>query len=133
MNSFFSKQENLPALSRMKEVKTEGKIFLSNFDLEAAEKAIVNNIIKNYNRKITEKVDYDYIRLRLKMSPHGKAFLHQIKGNLKTDNKILTASAADYNLFSALADVLERLLNEAEHRMRTTRQIFKKTRRRWRR
>jgi ribosome-associated translation inhibitor RaiA len=102
--------------------ETGGKIFLSGFELEPAEKSIVSNVIRNYNRKISERIDYDYIQLRLRKSQRGKAFLHQVKGSLSKKSMLLKASSTDYNLFAALSDVLEKLLAEAIHKSRTSRQ-----------
>ncbi|MCX6748120.1 MAG: hypothetical protein NT076_00800 [Candidatus Pacearchaeota archaeon] len=99
----------------------EGKIILSDFELEIAEEAIVDNLIKNYQHKIQEKIQFEEIRLRLKKSEHGKVFLHEVQG-LMTAGKRYNAEASDYNLFAATAEVLEKLLHEAEHDRRTARQ-----------
>ena len=106
----------------MENKMTNGKIFLSGFELDEAEKAIVGNIINNYKHKIEERADYEYIKLRLKKSRRGKAFLHEIKGSLKIDNKTFNSKVADYNLFAATAEVMEKLMNEMIHKMRTKRQ-----------
>lgn len=99
-----------------------GKILLTGFDIEPAEKVIADNIIRNYERKISDRSDYEYIKLRLKKSEKGKKFLHEVEGELRLKNKRFTAKNADLNLFSVLADVLEKLLHEAEHSLRTRRQ-----------
>ena len=103
--------------------ETMGKIKLAGFDLEPAEKAIVGNIIRNYEHKISERCQYEYIMLNLKKSRKGKTFLHEVKGDLKVKGKIMSAKMTDYNLFSALAEVMEKMLNEVEHRLRTARQV----------
>jgi len=100
----------------------EGKIFLSGFELEPAEKAIANNVIKSCSYKIKERAGYDYIKLSLKKSQRGKICLHRVKGTLKKGTLVLTSNAEDYNLFSAIAEVLEKLLNELVHKSRTNRQ-----------
>jgi len=99
----------------------KGKIILAGFDLEPAEKAIVNNLIANYQQKIAEKFDYKEIRLRMKKSVRGKTFLHEVQGLLIGEKKF-NAKVTDYNLFSALSETLEKLMNEAEHYKRTARQ-----------
>lgn len=99
----------------------EGKIVLSGFSLDPAEKVMVDNLIKNYQNKIQEKLGFKEIKLRMKKSQHGKAFLHEIQGTLITD-KIFSAKVTDYNLFSALAETFEKLMHEAEHYKRTARQ-----------
>ena len=92
-----------------------GKVLLSGFDLEPAEKLIAENVVRNFSRKISERSSYEYLKLRLKKSRKGKTFLHQVSGELKIKNKKFEAEASDYNLFSVLADVLEKLLNEMIH------------------
>jgi len=103
-------------------IETKGKILLSGFNLDEAENAIVSNIIRHHVNKIRERTDFDYLKLRLRKIAKGKTFLHEIEGSLKTRNQIFASKSADYNLFSALAEVMEKLLNELRHRMRTQRQ-----------
>ena len=98
-----------------------GKILLTGFKLEPAEKAIVDNLIRSYQHKIGEKVAYKEIKLRMKKSARGKTFLNEVQGTLVTD-KIFNTETADYNLFSALSEALEKLMHEAEHSKRTSRQ-----------
>jgi len=102
----------------------EGKIALSGFDLEPIEKSIVDKIIKTHERKIREKVGYKEIKLNMKKSQKAKTFLHEIHGRLITDGKNMQkhdfeAKSSDYNLFSAVDEVLEKLLKEAENKKRT--------------
>lgn len=103
----------------------ENKISVSGFELEPAEKAIVNNIIKNYSNKIRRKIEYREIKLDMKKSERGKAFLHEVHGLLRVSDdsdvegkKLFTATVTDYNLFSALAETFEKLIKEAEHKSR---------------
>ena len=102
--------------------KDRGKIVLNGFNLEPAERAIVDNTISNYIHKIRERVDYEEFRLRLKQRQYGKTFLHEVEGNIRIGSNIMTAKVTGYNLFAVLADVLEKLLNEAVHKTRTRRQ-----------
>lgn len=101
--------------------EAEGKIVLTGFSMEPAEKAIVDNLIKNYQHKIREKVRYKEVKLRLKKSTRGKAFWHEVQGSLITD-KMFNAEAGDFNLFSAISEVLDKLMHEVEHTLRTKRQ-----------
>jgi ribosome-associated translation inhibitor RaiA len=102
--------------------ETKGKILLSGFELDAAERAICDNVIKSHVSKITERADFDYIKIRLRKSQRGKNYLHEIEGTLKVRNQVFTAKTQDFNLFSALAEVMEKLLNELVHKLRTNRQ-----------
>ncbi len=90
------------------------KITLSGFELEPAEKAVVERIIEKYKRKIQEKFGFKEIRLRLKKSKHGKTFLHEVKGTLIKEKKY-HAEVSDYNLFFAISEVFEKLISEMEH------------------
>ncbi|MBU3913036.1 MAG: hypothetical protein KKB21_00365 [Nanoarchaeota archaeon] len=102
--------------------ESDGKVLLSGFDLDESEMVIANNVIKNYEHKISERTSYDYLRLRLRKSRKAKTFLHQVEGELKIKNKRFGAKEDGYNLFSVLAEVLEKLLNELTHTLRTARQ-----------
>lgn len=102
--------------------ETKGKVLLSGFELDEAEKAICDNIIKNHVSKIRERDDFDYVKLRLRKSQRGNNFLHEIEGSLKSRNQIFTSKSQDFNLFSALAETMEKLLNELVHKLRTSRQ-----------
>jgi len=98
-------------------IEDKGKISLSGFSLDPAEKAIVDNLIKNYKHKISEKIKFDEIKLRMRKSAHGKTFMHEVQGSLIA-GKIFNSKVIDYNLFAALAEVLEKLMHEAEHYQR---------------
>ncbi len=118
--------------------KTKGKVTLSGFDIPASEKAIVNRLLKTYLGKIGEKVGYKEIRLDLKKSRKGKAYLHQIKARLITpDRQVMRknkfdSKAVDYNLFAAIDTALEKLLREAEHKKRRYMKIKKEKTRKFR-
>jgi hypothetical protein len=102
--------------------ETKGKILLSGFGLEEAERAICDNIIKSHISKIEERSKFDYLKLRLRKSQRGKNCLHEIEGTLKVKGGIFTSKTEDFNLFSALAEIMEKLLNELNHKIRTSRQ-----------
>lgn len=92
------------------------KISFSGFELDASEQLKVNEIMEKYFQKIEEKVsDFQEIKLRMKKSAHGKAFLHEVEGDIIINGKILTSKGTDYNLYTALSDVFEKLLVELEH------------------
>ena len=103
------------------EVEGSGKVVLSGFNLDPEEMIAVNNVVKNYSDKMNHKIGFKELRLRLKKSLHGKAFLHEIRGTLITD-KQYKSTVTDYNLYAVIAKVLEKLMHEAEHNERTNRQ-----------
>lgn len=96
-----------------------GNILLSGFKLEPAEKAIADNIIKNYEHKL-ERFKFISLRLYLKQRPHskhGKSMLYELKGTLDT-GKRMSSSSTGLNLFIVLVEVLDKLLHEAEHKIK---------------
>ena len=100
-----------------------GKILLSGFKLEAAEKTIADNMLKNYQAKL-ERVSFDYLKLDLRQKPHskhGKETLYELNGLLFAGKKF-SSRAEGLNLFLIIAEVLDNLLQEAEHVRRTKRQ-----------
>jgi len=101
---------------------SEGKVLLTGFELENEEKSIVNQTVERYLRKIEEKTSYQELKLNLKQSEHGKAFMHEIQGSMITGKKRITSKATGYNLYKVLSEVLEKILNEIEHKERTSRQ-----------
>jgi len=101
----------------------KGRVLLSGFELEAAEKAICDNLIKSHVSKIKERADFDYIKIRLRKIAKGKTFLHEIQAEMKADRKFFSSKTAEYNLFSALAEAIEKLQHELTHKLRTSRQI----------
>lgn len=116
--------------------KIGGNITFVDFKLEPAELVVVRKITGNYVKKISEVSNYKELKLRLKKREHGKAFLYEIEAEAvithgkktaektyKGKNVMLNATVADYNLFSALSAVLEKIFNEASHKSRTTREI----------
>jgi len=102
--------------------ETKEKALLAGFSLDEAEMAICNNIIKNYSHKIRERVDFSELRIRLKKTQKGKNWLHEIEAGIKSGNRNFAARTSDYNLFAALAEAMEKLLNELTHKLRTSRQ-----------
>lgn len=102
--------------------KAKGKLSLVGFDLEFGEKLQVNELVNTYIKKINQRFGFQEIKLRLKKSERGKAFLHEVRGTLIRDNKEFTAENVDYNLFAAISGVFEKLMSEAEHKLRTKKQ-----------
>lgn len=100
------------------------KISFSGFDLESSEQQKVNELIERYLRKIEDRLsDYEDIKLRLRKSKHGKAFLHEVEGDIVVKGKILTSRCTDYNLYTAISKVFEKMLREIEHIRRLPKEI----------
>ncbi len=110
----------------MDEINLGGSISLVGFDvLEPVELAVVKKLVGNFVRKLTNQVEYSSLRLELKQHKKGKTFLHEINGEAEIDKHSLGAKAEDYNLYACLNKVSEKLIAEASHRKRTTRESGK--------
>lgn len=114
----------MPETSNSEE-RLGGNITLINFKLEPIELIVVKKIVGNYAKKLAEKSGYKELKLRLRQHEHGKSFLHElnVEAVVSKDKEggadiILNTSAQDYNLFSALANALEKLLSEAESKIK---------------
>jgi hypothetical protein len=102
------------------------KVSLVGFDLDPSEDEIVQNTVKTYVRKIEERTGFEQLKITLKKSRHGDAYLHEVQGELFSGKWRLSANTKEYNLLSALSEVFEKILNEIEHKKRTSRQTENK-------
>ncbi len=113
-----------------------GNVTLVNFKLEPVQLIAAKKIIISHIKKIREASNYKGIKIRLKKHAHGKRFLYEIEAESvitegkKTSEKategknmVLSAAVTSYDLYSALAKVLEKIFSEALHRSRTTKEI----------
>ena len=99
-----------------------GNVYLNGFDIDKSELGRIYNIISRYTGKIERNCGMAKIKIGLKKSVHGKAFLHEVKCIAETDAGMLTAIETDYNIFKAVSKCLERIWHESEHKSRTNRQ-----------
>ena len=114
---------------------TEQNIALIGFGkLEPSEMNVINQILETHVKKLQELTNYESLRLKLHPHQHSKSFIHEIhaelqakqaKGSDKGREIIISASATQKSLFSALSEVLEKLASEAVHKMRTTKETGK--------
>ncbi len=105
-----------------------GRILLSGFKLESGEKIIADNILRNYKTKF-ERLGFKELKLALKQKPHskhGKITLYELKGQLNT-GKRFSSKSSGLNPYLVMADVLDKLLHEAEH-FESKRRMKRKTR-----
>ncbi len=103
-------------------MESNDKVHLAGFDLPLEERGRLQVNIEHYLKKIQEHVDFDVLELTLKKSTKGKAFNHEIHGRLNAQGKVLSAEVSDFNVFKAVSSVLDKILHEAEHLRRTSRQ-----------
>ncbi len=100
------------------------KVRLAGFDLPQEERGSLDKVLAHHLRRIEEQISFDLLELTLKKSLKGKAFIHEVSGRLKAKGKLLGAQVADFNLFKAVSLVLDKILHEAQHLRRTSRQIL---------
>jgi len=109
--------------SENEELKLGGNIILVGFSLEPTEMIVVKKIIGNYTKKISEKIDYQDIKITLRQTEKAKSFLHEVEISASTEKGILAADTVDHNLYTALSEALEKVYSQAEHKERTSRQV----------
>lgn len=104
--------------NKEKEEKLGGDITLSGFNLEPIEMVVIKKIIGTYAKKISEKTDYNELKVTLKQTQKEKYFLHEIKAFAETKHGILTSNSENKSLYSALSEALDKIYSQAEHKDR---------------
>lgn len=95
-----------------------GNISLVNFDLDPMQAAVVRKLVGNYVKRLGEITEYKELKIRLRKHEHGKSVLHEIDANayiIHGKEVTLNANSSNYNLYSALAEVLDKVIAEAMH------------------
>lgn len=107
----------------MAEIKLGGGISLVGFDvLEPAELIVVKKLVGSFVRKLGEQANYSSLRLELKQHKKGKTFLHEINAMAEVNGCSFGSNVEDYNLYSGLNKVSEKIISEASHRKRLPKQ-----------
>ena len=108
----------------MAKISLGGSISLVGFGfLEQVELVVVKKIVGNFVRKLNEQSDYKSLVMELKQHKKGKTFLHEISANAKVNDLLLSANLSDYNLYSCINKVSEKMLSELSHHKRTPKDI----------
>lgn len=92
----------------------EGNIQLVNFGkLDESEIEKVRTLLLTRIKKLRS---FNSLKLNLKIHKHSTQFIHEIEGELHADNsKRIGAVALHKNLYTALDEVMQKLINELEH------------------
>jgi len=94
----------------------QGNVALVGFEvLDASEQDIAKRIVENYIRKMAIMGDYREMRLSLRQHKHGKTFKHEIDALVTFGEGRFDAEATEWNLYAALAQVCDKIMNELEH------------------
>lgn len=98
------------------ETKLGGNIALVGFEvLEPAELLIVKKIVGSYVRKMCRAAGYKEMRLTLQQRSHGKTFKHEVDGQALFVEGRFGSNVTAWNLYTALAEVCERILAAVQH------------------
>ena len=107
----------------MTEQELGGNIRLINFDeMDAQELILAKKIIGNYAKKIRNFKEYQELRIEIKNHSKGKANKFEVNGLLIFDGGNATSNAEGVNPFVLINEVLEKILNEIEHKSRNKEQ-----------
>jgi len=94
----------------------KGNIALVGFEiLEPSEMEVVKKIVGNYIIKLGSLAGYKEMKMSLQQHKHGKTFKHEISAMAIFDEGKFNAEATDWNLYTALSNVCEKMLAEVEH------------------
>jgi len=105
-----------------------GNISLVGFEkLDNADLVIIRKIVGNYIKKMSEVGDYKEMRLNLKQHPHGKSFNHEVDGFALFSEGRFSTNVTERNLFTAVSEACEKILNEVSHVKKKEQRHDKKT------
>jgi ribosome-associated translation inhibitor RaiA len=94
------------------------KIVLEKFDLDEEEMTTAKKLIEKHAEKIGRLVDYQELRLEMRIHKKEKNNHFEIKGQVIYDNGKVVSERQDTNPFVALREVLEKMQTELEHKIR---------------
>lgn len=97
------------------EQKLGGNITLSGFSLEPIEMIVVRKIAGTYAKKISEKIEYEEIKITLKQTQKQKMFLYEIKVQISAGKRI-ESSSEHKNLYTALSEALDKAYEQASNK-----------------
>ena len=94
----------------------KGNIALVGFEvLDPSEQDIVKKMVENYVKKMNISGDFKEMRLSLRQHKHGKTFKHEIDALAIFSQGKFDAEATEWNLYIALSQVCDKILNELDH------------------
>jgi len=106
------------------ETKIGGEISLIGFGaLPPMELIVVKKIVGTYVKQLTEKTEYKSLKLQLKVHDKGKSSLYEINAQANVGNDMIGANVEDWNLYQALSQIMEKVVTEAVHKYRKSRDI----------
>lgn len=94
-----------------------GNILLEKFELDDDEMIVAKKLIGKHAEKIKRLVDYDELKLEMKVHKKGKNNHFEIKGHLVYKGGHAMSDRQDTNPFVAMNEVLEKINKELEHKI----------------
>ena len=109
----------MAAEEKSKETTLGGNIALVGFEaLDSAELVIVKKMVGNYVRKMSNYGDYQEMKIQLQQHPHGKSFKHELSAFAIFKEGRFNSNANEWNLYNALSQVCEKILEELKQKVR---------------
>jgi ribosome-associated translation inhibitor RaiA len=93
----------------------DNKILLEKFDLDDNEMIIAKKLINKYAEKIKRLVEYNQIKLEMKVHQKNKNKHFEIKGRVDFKKGKAMSEKQDPNPFVAIDGVMEKLVSEINH------------------
>jgi ribosome-associated translation inhibitor RaiA len=94
----------------------DDRILLEKFDILPEDKPIVVGLIEKHIKKIERNIQFDKIKLEMRVHEKGKSRHFEISGHIFSDGKIYSASEHEIDMIKAIARVLERLESETRRK-----------------
>ena len=94
---------------------SSGNILLEKFELNPDEMKTVNEAVQKYAEKIGRLVNYERIRLEMKVHKKGKNSHFEIMGLITFPGGRASSEERDVNPFVSIDKVMARMLAEIEH------------------
>jgi ribosome-associated translation inhibitor RaiA len=95
--------------------KANGSIVLEKFELDEDEMLVAKKIIDKCAGKVKRYVDYEQIKLEMKVRQKGKNKHFEIKGHILYPNGKAISEQEDINPFVAINNTLSKMLTEIQH------------------
>ena len=87
--------------------------------LDKTEIDSVNKVIAARIKRINNKIDYELLRIRLKIHKRNKTFMHELRAELLIrPGQNVSAAVQHKNLYRAVDDVIKHLASEIEHKIK---------------
>ena len=95
-----------------------GNIVFEKFDLDSGELEIAKKVVGKYAEKIRNFVEYDEIKLEMKSHLKATNKHFELKGHVLFNKNQVLSNAEGRNPFVLVDEVMSKMLQEIEHKIR---------------